>query len=143
MRLRKEDRELIISVLACRSVLSAAAENEIFSGVRKRIRTAQTHIFKAAEEILTEVDQDTLKNIFNVADNSYISFRPRSSGAVDRELAVVQKSDLDMLTKGSLSDCGFCLLEGDGIRKCRKRKALLRCGIEGNGEEGGCEFSRI
>lgn len=143
MYLNKDEKELMISVMACRSVLEVAvSRGKPFSKSRKRLKTALTHISKAVDELAEELDADALRGMYNIADNSYMSFSPKSSGATSKELTVALKSDLDILTRESLSDCGFCMKEGREAKKCEKRKALLRCGIDVR-TDGDCPYRVI
>ena len=54
---------------------------------------------------------------------------PNERLAAKRELIVVDPRDIEALLKESISDCALCLKAGKEIKRCDKRKRLLRLGI--------------
>ena len=68
---------------------------------------------------------------------------PKTSARIDKEFYICPREDFESLVIDDFSNpCPFCELEGKEVRKCGRRRALIRCGVVGN-TEGDCPYKGI
>ena len=68
---------------------------------------------------------------------------PKTSARIDKEFYICPKEDFESLVIDDFSNpCPFCELEGKEVRKCGRRRALIRCGVVGN-TEGDCPYKGV
>ena len=68
---------------------------------------------------------------------------PKTSARIDKEFYICPKEDFESLVIDDFSNpCPFCELEGKEVRKCGRRRALIRCGVVGS-TEGECPYKGV
>lgn len=68
---------------------------------------------------------------------------PKTSARIDKEFYICPREDFESLVIDDFSNpCPFCELEGKEVRKCGRRRALIRCGVVGN-TEGECPYKGV
>lgn len=135
--LNKEQKELILSMLACGTCLQIAADHEMFADIgTQALKTMAERIKELCEEATKDVEQGSLRAMYNTADNAHIALIPKTSPKAKGEYKLCEKGALMRLVTGSMLDCGCCVLEGKEIKKCATRRDLMDCNVDfvGNGE---------
>ena len=68
---------------------------------------------------------------------------PKSSAQIGKEYYICPKEDFERLVIDyPSSPCPYCELEGKEVRKCGRRRALIRCGVVGS-TEGECPYKGV
>ena len=98
-------------------------------------------IGKAIDRICDGIDRDQYEGIIRFTNNSELMVYPKSSPINKNEYWKVERRELEELLQDSVSDCLLCMNDSKEIKKCRKRKLLLKCGIIPGGT-GECPFMR-
>ena len=79
MYLNKEQKELILSMLACGACLQIAAEHELFDGLAGgELAAMASRIKELCEEATKDVEQGSLRAMYNTADNAHIALIPKA-----------------------------------------------------------------
>ena len=78
MYLNKEQKELILSMLASGTCLQIASEHEMFAGVENELKEMAARIKQMCEEATKDVEQGSLRAMYNTADNAHIALIPKA-----------------------------------------------------------------
>lgn len=143
MYLNKATKDMIVSLSGCAGFMDTQINVEGWRNRKKAIRSlkaALNHTLKALDAIMDGVDPDQLEATIRTAKCSYLSMIPHLSPNVGKEYYVCPDDALEVLLGDSLSDCAFCGLKGKEARRCKKRKALMQCGIVG-ADDGDCPYA--
>ena len=92
-------------------------------------RGANATCGRVLDELMREVDEDQAVEVVRYSTRCDLRVVPNERLAAKRELIVVDPRDIEALLKESISDCALCLKTGKEIKRCDKRKRLLRLGI--------------
>lgn len=129
--LNKEQKELILSMLACGTCLQIASEHELFDALAgKELAAMASRIKELCEEATKDVEQGSLRAMYNTADNAHIALIPKASPKAKGEYKLCEKGALMRLVTGSMLDCGYCVLEGKEVKKCATRRDLMDCNVD-------------
>ena len=110
------------------------------NGVKKYLRV----IWKCAERILAhlcaDLDPDQLQGLIRYAEGHEIEILPKYSPQAQTEFYSVEKEAFDRLLTDVITDCAFCVKEGKEIKKCQRRRDLLKCGVIKGQMQGDCPY---
>lgn len=68
---------------------------------------------------------------------------PKTSARIDKEFYICPREDFESLVIDDFSNpCPFCELEGKEVRKCGRRRALIRCGADGGSKRMAYRFAQ-
>lgn len=137
--LTKDDRQMVLSVLASAACAAVLAESDKWpEGVREMGAECRDALNKCAAIMVEDVDQDQMRAMYNVAENTHLSIMPKAArhAAPGKEWVIVEKEVIDRVTAQSLGDCMICDKEGKEIKKCKLRRDLIACGIEPRSTDG-------
>ena len=102
------------------------------------------NIWNSAETVLAhlcaDLDPDQLKGLIRYAEGHEIEILPRYSPQAQTEFYSVEKEAFDRLLTDVITDCGFCMKEGKEIKKCQRRRDLLKCGVIKGQMQGDCPY---
>lgn len=141
--INRAEKEMIVCLAASKGFIDVTAQtqNRLLNGCMKELRTANTMLGKVIDHICEQVEQNQMEGIMRFANESELMVYPKSSPINQKEYFKVERKDLEELLQDSISDCLLCMNDSNDIKKCRKRKLLLKCGIIPNGK-GECPFMR-
>ena len=137
--LTKDERTMVLSVLASAACAAVLEESERWpEEVRSLGAAAKEALNKCATIMVEDVEQDQMRAMYNMAENTHLSIMPKQSrhAAPGKEWVVVEQEVIDRITANSLTDCMICDKEGKAVKKCKLRRDLIACGIEPRSEEG-------
>lgn len=140
--INRATKDIIVSLAGCAGFMDTLIGIENWRNRKKAIRSlkaALNHTLKALDAIREGLDTDQLEATIRTANCSYLSMIPHLSPNVGKEYYICPDDALEVLLGDALSDCAFCLLEGKQARRCKKRKALMQCGIVAK-ETGDCPY---
>ena len=139
--LNKEQKELILSMLACGTCLQIASEHELFDALAgKELAAMASRIKELCEEATKDVEQGSLRAMYNTADNAHIALIPKASPKAKGEYKLCEKGALMRLVTGSMLDCGCCVLTGKEVKKCATRRDLMDCNVDFLDAGGECPY---
>lgn len=68
---------------------------------------------------------------------------PNTSARVDKEYYICPKEDFEALVIDDFNNpCPFCDKQGKEVKKCERRRALIRCGVVGE-TNGDCPYMGV
>lgn len=140
MYLNKEQKELILSMLASGTCLQIASEHEMFAGVENELKEMAARIKQMCEEATKDVEQGSLRAMYNTADNAHIALIPKAHPKAKGEYKLCESGALQRLVTGSMLDCGCCVLTGKEIKKCATRRDLMDCNVDFVDAGGECPY---
>lgn len=137
-------KEIIIALAGCVGFADTLVSSEFRNSkrVKRSLAAMLNHAQKALDGIMDGLDQDQVQSILRAANSSVLTVIPKLDPKAVRQYYVCPEDALDTLLSDVLSGCTFCDLEGKEMRRCRKRKALIECGIVSLGS-GDCPYAGI
>lgn len=110
------------------------------SYIRNERRGAATTI---SQHLLQGRDAEQMEALQRQAGFYEIIAVPKTSARIDKEFYICPREDFESLVIDDFSNpCPFCELEGKEVRKCGRRRALIRCGVVGN-TDGECPYKGV
>lgn len=131
MYINADMRSYIISCAATLSYYEALLEHppERLHVPVRDAKMAKAYCGRVLDELMREVDEDQAVEMVRYSTRCDLRVIPNERMAAKRELIVMDPRDIEALLKESISDCALCLKTGKEIKRCDKRKRLLRLGI--------------
>lgn len=86
------------------------------------------------------LDEDQMDGLLRYARDHEIEILPKYSPQAQTEFYSVEKEAFDRLLTDVITDCGFCVKEGKEIKKCQRRRDLLKCGVIKGQMSGDCPY---
>lgn len=142
--INKDLKELIITLA---SVIGFAASSSSWCNRSVLTSTSPKLMMGAAttisQHLLQGRDAEQIEALQRQAGFYEIIAVPKTSARIDKEFYICPREDFESLVIDDFSNpCPFCELEGKEVRKCGRRRALIRCGVVGN-TEGECPYKGI
>ena len=117
------------------------SELPVHVALRDKLQTIIDATNAVMDAMMDGADQDQIKVILRYAGNSTLTVAPKYNAIAEKDLLVVDRDTLNRLCGDVLTECTFCELDANGIRKCQRRKDLLACGMMKDGED--CPFKEF
>ena len=143
--LNKASKEIVVCLSGCAGFMDTLLGLENWRNAKKArrsLKAALNHTLKALDAVLDGVEPDQIQAAINAAKCSHLAMIPHLSPEAGKEYYYCPADALSVILEEPLSACTFCELEGKAARRCKKRKALMQCGIVGR-EDGDCPYSRF
>lgn len=137
--LNRDERTMVLSVLASAACAAALREEGTWGeDVTALAAKAAEELNICAEMMVEGVEQDQMRAMLNLAENTHLSILPKQAAkaAPGKEWVIVEKEVIDRITENSLFDCSICTKEGKEVKKCKLRRDLIACDIEPRSAEG-------
>ena len=138
MYINADMRSYIISCAATLSYYEALLERppERLHVPVRDAKMAKAYCGRVLDELMEGVDEDQAVELIRYFEKCELRVIPNERLAAKREMIVVDPRDIEELLKDSISDCALCLRTGREVKRCDKRKRLMRLGIMPKGDAG-------
>lgn len=120
-------KQIIISLSGSKGFCQTLVE----SGDYRNKEKADAHLKIALEELQLAINAvceglnyEQMQGVLRYANNSQLAVMPSTSQSINKEY-IVSAEDMRTILQGAVSECVFCLKEGQEAKKCPIRKALL------------------
>ena len=129
--LNKEQKELVLSMLACATCLQIASEHEMLDSLdAEELARMGERIKEICEQATKDVEQGSLRAMYNTAENAHIALIPKTNPKAKGDYKLCEVGALMRLVTSSILDCGCCVLTGNEIKKCATRNDLMECNVD-------------
>ena len=131
MYINADMRDYIISCAATQSYYDGLLEHppERLNVPVRDARMARAYCRRVLDGLMEGVDEDQAVELIRYFEKCELRVIPNERLAAKREMIVVDPRDIEELLKDSISDCALCLKACKEIKRCEKRKRLLKLGI--------------
>lgn len=131
MYINADMRDYIISCAATLSYYEALLEHppERLHVPVRDAKMARAYCQRVLDGLMKDVDGDQAVELVRYFEKCDIRVIPNERMAAKREMIVVDPKDIEALLRESIADCALCLKTGKEVKRCDKRKRLMRLGV--------------
>lgn len=142
--LSRDMKQAVICLAGCVGFTETLIEvdSPTYTPLHEDLQICHDAASRAMEALLDGVPDEQVISCMRQAKASELMVIPKSSPMVKKEYHVITTDVLDRLLAESISDCAFCMKEGEELNRCQRRKDLMEAGIIGRAK-GECPYKGV
>lgn len=139
--LSKDEKEAILCLNGCVGFCGVliASDKPVYKAVQKDLKKCINAALRVCDALFEGIPYEQKMACARMGRASELKVIPKTNPVAKKKYHVITTDVLDRLLAESISDCAFCMKEGEELNRCQRRKDLMEAGIIGRAK-GECPY---